>query len=300
MLTGLGITYKTPPKAVIARPGTMDVFVTDVNNTLYVRHFDGNSWSPANSWAVAFNGVQDTGSVVSEYAGRVGVFTRTADTGEIIHIYKHDYDKRWGFAYFREFPKASPALVIPGPYKVDMVFVSTDDCVHHYHSFYGRFQQTPTILGTQKVSSSLTAVSNADGRVDIFALAPDKSVVHNSYQDTDGTWTGWETLGAKKFESSISAVVRQGTNTIELFGLGSDKALWHRAGNGSHWPVDWVSHGGGFKSAPALVSPCPGEVDVFGIGNDKRVWYSYWTEMDGWKPSLGQWTSLAGSLQGFS
>lgn len=226
-----------------------------------MRHFDGNSWSPANSWATAFNGVEDTGSVVSQYEGQADVFTRTADNSRLIHIYKHDSpdNKIWGDTFFREYPKSPPTLVVPGQYKVDIVWIGTDDYVHHYHSYYGRWGAEPTTLGTQKVNSSLTIVSNAEGRVDLFALAPDKTVVHNSYQDTAGVWTGWETLGATKFDSSISAVVRKGSNTIELFGLGSDKSFWHRAGNGSHWPVNWASHGGGFKSAPALVSSCPGE-----------------------------------------
>ena len=299
MLNGLGLTYKTPPKAVIARPGTMDVFVTDIDNTLYVRHFDGNSWSPANSWSIASEGVEDTGSVVSEYEGRVDVYTRATNSGQMIHIYKHDDSTRWARGYFSDSPKAPPVVVIPGAYKVDLVYIDTDYHVRHKHSFFGMFEPTSTLPGTQKVNSSLTAVSNAEGRVDIFALAPDKTVVHNSFQDTNGVWTGWETLGTQKFESSISAVVRQGSNDIELFGLGSDKAFWHRTGNGSHWPVNWDSHRGGFKSAPTLVSSCPGEYDVFGISNDKGVSHSHWKEKVGWTPSYGQWTPLGGSLQAF-
>ena len=300
ILSGLGVTYKTPPQAVIARPGTMDVFVTSINGTLHVRHFDGNSWSPADSWATAFTGVQDTGSVVSHYEGRADVFTRTADNSRLIHIYKHDRptDKYWGYAYFPEYPKAPPTVVIPGQYKAELMWIGTDDYVHHRHRVTVGWAN-PTILGTQKVSSTLTAVSNAEGRVDLFALAPDQTVVHNSYQDTAGVWTGWETLGANKFQSSISAVVRKGSNTIELFGLGLDNAFWHRTGNGSHWPVDWVSHEGGFKSAPTLVSSCPGEYDVFGIDGDKRVLYSHWSETAGWAPSVGQWTPLGGSFQDF-
>ena len=300
VLSGLGLTYKTPPKALIARPGTMDVFVTSINGTLHVRHFDGNSWSPADSWATAFNGVEDTGSVVSHYEGRADVFTRRADDSRLMHIYKHDSpdNKYWGYAFFPEYPKAPPAAVIPGPYKAELLWIGTDDYVHHWHRLPRTWAPEPTTLGTQKVSSSLTVVSNAEGRVDLFALAPDRSVVHNSYQDAAGVWTGWETLGGS-FRSSISAVVRKGSNTIELFGLGSDNAFWHRAGNGTHWPATWVSHRGGFKSAPTLVSSCPGEYDVFGIGNDRKVYNSHWSETAGWTPSVGQWTPLGGSFQDF-
>ena len=301
MLSGLGITYKTAPQAVITKPGTMDVFVTGINNTLHVRHFDGVSWSPAVSWENAFDGVEDTGSVVSRYEGRVDVFTRRAKNGNLVSIYKHDSSSAgyWGSGNFREYSKSPPALVIPSPLRAELLWVGADDYVHHYHWITPGFAYRPRILGTQKISSTLTGVSNVDGRADLFALGPDQTVVHNSYQLAADVWSGWETLGTKKFQSSIAAVVRKGSNNIELFGLGLDNVFWHRTGNGSHWPLDWESYSGVFKSAPTLVSSCPGEYDVFGIGGDKQVLHSHWSDKTGWTPAYGQWTELGGSFQDF-
>ena len=300
MLSGLDLTYKTAPQAVVAKPGTIDVAVTGINNTLHTRHFDGTSWSPAGSWENAFDGIEDTGSVVSRYEGRVDVFTRRDNNAQVLSIYK-DYSSSndpWRKEYFAIISESPPAVVIPGPDSAEFLWVNRDDHARHWHSIPGGRWTYPTTLGTQKVSSTLTGVSN-EGRVDLFALAPDQTVVHNSYQLAADVWSGWETLGTKKFQSSIAAVVRKGSNNIELFGLGLDNAFWHRTGNGSHWPVDWDSHKGVFKSAPTLVSSCPGEYDVFGIGADKQVLYSHWSEKTGWTPTYGQWTKLGGSFQDF-
>src|SRR5262249_51703383 len=62
-----------------------------------------------------------------------------------------------------------------------------------------------------------------------------------------------------------------GPNRLDVFALGLDGAVYHKAWNGSVWqpsPSGWESLGGGFISPPRVVSWGANRLDVFGIGLD--------------------------------
>jgi hypothetical protein len=75
---------------------------------------------------------------------------------------------------------------------------------------------------------------------------------------------------------------------IDIFGLGTDNAMWHNAWNGSGWS-GWVDLGGIFVSLPAAVSWGPNRLDLFGIGLENDMWHNAWNGS-----SWSGWGSLAG------
>ena len=57
--------------------------------------------------------------------------------------------------------------------------------------------------------------------------------------------------------NSPPAVVTQGTNRLDIFGLGTDNAMYHKWWDGNAWGpshTGWEGLGGVFNSPPAVVS----------------------------------------------
>ena len=294
-----GLNLKSPPTAVVANPGTLDVFVTDTTNTLYTRYYDGNVWYPANGWYRIADGVTAVGSAISQWAGRIDVYTRNLATNESVSFYNIDrHSGRWFKLHQGGIAKEPAAAIVTGTYTMDYFLLGTDNRIWHNHDYWGRHSGLYSV-GDQTFLSKPTVVSVSDGRVDIFAIAQDKSAMYNTFQHmtntTDGVWTGWRSLGGY-FDSSLTAVGLKETNTISVFGTSSNGALWYREGNGSVWPGDWQGHSGVFVNTPAAVSSCRGTLDVLGLGRDMAVWHQRRGPAGSWTPGLKNWESLQGSL----
>jgi phospholipase C len=76
---------------------------------------------------------------------------------------------------------------------------------------------------------------------------------------------------------------------LDVFGRGTDNAVWHRWWDGS-WSA-WEPQGGALRSEPAVVSSGPGRLEVFGRGTDDALWRKRWTG-SAWTA----WESLGGVL----
>ena len=302
-----GLLYKTAPSAVSTIPGTFEVFASDTGDHLMTRHFNGTSWRPDIGWQLVDNGIAESGYPLAmkplwpPAEDRWDLCSRRTD-GYTVTYYNTANPSQFGYNTFRKYIKSPAVTIISGSGSMERFWIGLDDRVYHAHWVEGPFSRWEDngVIGGQKITSPLTAVSNAPGRVDVFGLASNQTVMHNSYQNTSNTWTGWEQLGSSRFTSAISAIIPQGTKQIELYGRGEDGAFWHRYGNGSHWPVSWDSHKGNFTSAPALISASDGSYDVFGIGTDGTVKHAHHLEVpDTWTPGYQAWNSLGGSWQTF-
>ena len=296
--------YNSAPSAVSTQPGSFDVFASDNDGNLNTRHFDGISWSPDIGWQHMVWGVRETGTswalalYLNTPTEQYDVLTR-ATNDYMVTIYNNpDTPEYFSFEWFSEVSKVPPIKIVTGPNAVELFFIGTDDTISHRH-YLGDDDWTPIrSLGDQKFISPPTPVTIAPGRVDLFGIAPDRTVLYNTYQD--GEWTGWKQLGTRRFASAISAVVPQGTNHIELWGLGYDGELWHRGYDGTGWQKDWDSHRGSFISAPAVISSSAGVYDVFDIGSDGALRHARHIDTpDTWIPAYRTWKSLNGSLHVF-
>jgi hypothetical protein len=92
-----------------------------------------------------------------------------------------------------------------------------------------------------------TAVSSADGRIDLFALGADQALYHKRF---DGSaWQpsaeGWTSLGGSCAGSPT--VVASGPDRLDVFVVGTDGALYHKWSEGSTWrpsPMEYEYLGG--------------------------------------------------------
>ena len=88
------------------------------------------------------------------------------------------------------------------------------------------------------------------------------------------------------------AATSWGRDRLDLFWVGADGALWHRAWDGSAWSAD-ESLGGSPVSAPAVTAWAVGEMEVFAVFPDGQLWNRYWDHTY-WH----DWESLGGELAG--
>jgi glycosyl hydrolase family 43 len=106
---------------------------------------------------------------------------------------------------------------------------------------------------------------NADGRLEVFSLAPRGEALHHRAQRADGSWTDWAVFGGPA--GAAPAVERAAGGRLEVFALGPGGAnVAHRrqAGAGS---TDWEAWDGGF-AGPAGAPPvagrnADGRIEVF-------------------------------------
>ena len=154
-------------------------------------------------------------------------------------------------------------------------------------------------------SSPPTVVSWGPGRLDLFVIGTDGSLWHKWYNN--GVWSpsqaGWESLGGG-FSSTVSVVTSSffGRARIDIFGIGTDNALWHKAWDGTWSPslTGWNKHYGSFGSAPAAASWGSNRLDVFGLapagqGMSHQAWNG-----SAWSPEISSGDSLGGGFKTFA
>ena len=92
----------------------------------------------------------------------------------------------------------------------------------------GRLWSTWESLGGTGILSDPILVSNADGRLEAFAVGNDTGLWH-MWQTVPGnnTWTDWTSLGGSGIANN-PAVIQNADGRLEAFAVGNDNGLWHK------------------------------------------------------------------------
>jgi len=140
-----------------------------------------------------------------------------------------------------------------------------------------------------------TTMVNEDGRLEVFALGTDHSLVHSWQTTPGGSFSGWAAVATADAMTSPT-VQRNSDGRLEAFALGSDQAIWHtwQATAGGAWNGAWASLGGAANGGPAVEINEDGTLDVFVVGTDGALYHDRQGGGSGW---LG-WVSLGGSPVG--
>lgn len=102
-------------------------------------------------------------------------------------------------------------------------------------------------------------------------------------------WSNWRTMGGALNHGV--AVSSWGRDRLDVFVVGTDRALYHKWWDGTRWS-DWEDLGGQLNATPAAVSWGPRRIDVFGRGIDNALYHKWF---DGrWH----DWQGLGGTLLG--
>ena len=96
---------------------------------------------------------------------------------------------------------------------------------------------------------------------------------------------------------AVSAV-SWGANRLDIFGLGTNNSMFHKAWANAWYPSPsgWEALGGVFNSPPAAVCWGPNRIDLFGLGTDNQMYHKAWN-VNAWSPSPTGWTAVWRCLQ---
>ena len=150
---------------------------------------------------------------------------------------------------------------------------------------------TTTALGAYSIGTSEPTPGPYQYRTTYAGNASYTNATSSVVNVTCGAWSSWESLSGQLTASP--AAVSSSNGRIDVFGRGSDNALWHKWYDSAGWWA-WESLSGQLAptTGPAVSAwSSTGRLDVFVIGSDQALWHrSYANNV--WST----WESLGGQL----
>lgn len=222
------------PAAVSYTDGSMDVVVRGYDGALWLRHYDGSSWG---DWSNDGGGMLLSGpAIASRAAGQFDVFALGFNDGDPPRavVYARHYESdAWTGPWTR---------------------VDAFDGLPIDHALPLPELPAPA------------AVARSSGSVDVFWLNEDKTL-HWCQFDGSVCASGQDLGGML---ASGPSAVSLSSNEMQVFARGVDDSVWYRAYNSGwgSWGLLEMPPDIAASSAPAVVTPTPGQITVFVQGKD--------------------------------
>ena len=157
----------------------------------------------------------------------------------------------------------------------------------------------PCLSGQEGLSVGLGPAvgSNADGRLELFLLGPDRSIQHLWQTAPNSGWTPF--VPFKGNGAGTPAVTRNADGRMEVFAVGGYGTLahaWQTAPNSDWSPfVDLPGRLFGGSAGCAAARNADGRLEVFAVATDGALVHSWQTAPNsgwsGWASHGGSWTS---------
>lgn len=256
--------------AVVSRgQRQLDLFAIGRDGQMLHRSGDGSIWQPPLTWEPLGGNFASPPAATASGPNALDVFAIGLD-GQMLH-------RSWDGANWN----ASGWLPVGKVFATGGRFILTG---------------TPAVVGRSKM------------RIDIFVLAmdtvgttPGPVMLHQSWDSVK--WApDWQNLGGVL--ASSPAVASWDANRIDVFALGADRQILHKAFDtslGLQGTGAWESLGGTFSSQPAVVAWAPNRLDVFAVGLQGQMLHKAWNGV-AWQPPIGLplgldlWDDLGGTF----
>ncbi|TMQ22159.1 MAG: hypothetical protein E6K82_13825 [Candidatus Rokuibacteriota bacterium] len=185
---------------------------------------------------------------------------------------------------------SGPAVGVNADGRLEVFARGTDNTLQHIaqnavNGTWGTWMS----LGGDLTSIPVVVRNPSSNTLQVFVRINGSAIATIS-QSSPGSpqWTSWTSLGGGFTTAPAVAVNFDGR--LEVFGRGTDNALWHNAqasAGGSF--AGWSSLGGVITSAPAVTRRADNTLDVAAIGTDGGLWHTGQTIPGG---GYSGWTTL--------
>jgi GH25 family lysozyme M1 (1,4-beta-N-acetylmuramidase) len=139
---------------------------------------------------------------------------------------------------------------------------------------------------------SRRVAQNADGRLEIFARAPDNAVWHDWQSSANGGWNGWSKLGGQTASNPVVSADADGR--LEVFTIVSGHLYHTFQLPGGGWYDTWIDEGdGNLVGEPAAMMNSNGSLEVFARNGAGALEHKWQTSANG---AWSDWASLGGVL----
>ena len=141
--------------------------------------------------------------------------------------------------------------------------------------------------------TSRRVAPNADGRLEIFARAPDNAVWHDWQGAPNGSWNGWSQLGGQTTSNPVVSADADGR--LEVFVITGGHLFHTFQLQGGGWFNGWIDEGdGNLVGEPAVMINSNGSLEVFARSASGALEHKWQAAANG---SWGAWVSLGGVLR---
>ncbi|HEX7312955.1 MAG TPA: C1 family peptidase [Pyrinomonadaceae bacterium] len=290
------------PVTVVARDANrLDLFVAGTDGKTYTAAWDRNvtngQWR--GWWNILTGAVPAGGAVsaVSRDPNKLDIFVVSNDGG----VYTAAWDQNVSNAQWRGWwrvpglnakPGSQVACVARDPNKLDIFVAGNDGKVYtaawDQNVSNGQWRGWWNIqTGNIPVGGTITAVSRAANKLDIFIVSNDGGIYTAAWDQnvSNAQWRGWwRVLGGVAAPGSAVAAVARDPNKLDIFVVGTDggiyTAAWDQNVSNAQWRGWWRITNG--VAAPgsgiAAVARDSNKLDVFVVGTDGAVWTAAWDQ----------------------
>ncbi|HTJ41596.1 MAG TPA: GH25 family lysozyme [Kofleriaceae bacterium] len=139
---------------------------------------------------------------------------------------------------------------------------------------------------------SRRVTQNKDGRLELFARAPDQAVWHDWQTSANGNWNGWAKLGGATAVNPVVGADADGRLEVFVISGGHLYHTFQLVGGG--WYNGWLDEGdGSLVGEPAALANADGRLEVFARSNSGALYHKWQTSANG---SWSAWASMGGVL----
>ena len=304
-LETLGNGLATAPVATTWGVDRLDVFGLDEHNVIKHQYWDGIAWRPNVAEFENLGGACDPNSIIAANTwgqGRLDVFCRGPDTGELLHQY---YDgSQWqpssgSLESLGGSPVTDPSVVSWGENRLDIFALDVNDQVVHLYWDGSQWSEWEAFETDLKFCCHPVAVTSwGENRLDIFAVTKNKTLQHKYWDGSQ--WADWESLGPEPLFGSVS-VTSWAANRLDIVARREqDSHYLYKFYDGEAWRPDvlgWYDKTPGktFSSPPSSVSWGDNRLDIFGESLDNEWLHQAWAGV-AWFPGSTDWEFLGGTL----
>ena len=284
----VGAPAGSAPAVCAGYANSLILFVKGANGDLLYKHSVPSGWTGWTSLGAPSGGITADPAAVWRGSGYVMASVRGGD-GSLWTIQSGDGGYSWGgwneMQQGKLLAGTGPAMYAFPDGRVGWVVTGESHAVWHmWIDTTGTHWWSP--LGDGRLSSTPTATSMAQDRLDVFGRGDSGALWWTSYHNG---WSGWTSLGGQIYPGTGPAACSWGPNRLDVFATGMSQAMWHWWNNGNGFSGESLH--GYLTSTPAATSRSPGSLDVFGVGGGE-TWYINWISYNnGWSG----WTSIGGT-----
>jgi hypothetical protein len=246
--TPLGGSAITTPAAISISSGRVDVFVVGEDLQVYQKSRMPSGawqteWTPLGGYALSQPVVTSSGT------GRIDLFVTGPDSA----VYTKTWDgAKWlpssgGWTRLDGQIFGAPSVVSWGPGRIDLIVVGTDSNIYQRTSTDGQWSNWAALGGPALGPPAL--VSWGPNRLDIFIIGGDKGIYHKYWDGSQ--WnpspSEWQPVGGTVYGDvnvvAMPAAVSWGAGRIDLFVMGTDRAIYQKTSVWDSW-TGWAAMNG--------------------------------------------------------
>jgi len=307
--TSMGGVFASGPKVVMNFNNEAEIFILGADKTLWHKKSvtrNSTQFTPFKTMGGHFS----TGpTATTDSEGLIHVFVRGMDRALWHKMQKRLPDGTLGWHDWVSLGgtlTSSPESLTDPEGLVHVFARGMNRALLHKHTvvnetYFISWSPWESLGGNLASAPKSVSLSNGVNFVELYARAADKGLWRKrQLLDADNLdepvkWSVWEALGGI-FSSGPAAIVNSHGN-LDVFGRGTDKAIWHKQqvvsnDEGAEEWTKWESLGGIVSTTPAVAKEDEGLVHVFARGVDRAVWAKYQVRGANATVSWTPWYSL--------